>query len=237
MTIESASVRPYSVTFDALYLHHTLILGTDTVRAVDNGLTPDEKNELTRPDKRRTIAWINKLTSVYLFVFGFALMDVGAVYFFAHAGHRTLAAAGFILGLAVTAGFFWAHIRGGQIRREVRASSDRLTASGRLAYWSDVEPAVRSDLTRVARALKDLQERSGTAHDAKARKAVAAVFSQDLHRPNEKHLIIADSTADDSDSVAIRTRTLAAKAAWSGDVAKAEHLVLALEDAAAPAAV
>ncbi|GAA4034984.1 hypothetical protein GCM10023063_19100 [Arthrobacter methylotrophus] len=42
-----------------------------------------------------------------------------------------------------------------------------------------------------------------------------------------------DSAAEDSDPVAIRTRTLAAKAAWGRDVARAEHLVLELEDAAA----
>lgn len=232
MTTTSAAARPYSVTFDALYLYRALILGTDTVRAVDNGLTPDEMNELTRPDKRRTIAWIDKLTSVFVVAFGVIFMAVGAVYFFDHSGRSPLAAAGFILGLAATAGFFWAHIHGGQIRRETRASLGRLTASGKLACWSDVEPAVRSDLTRVARALEHLQEQSGTAHDSKAREAVDAVLNRNVHHPSSKHLLIAESSATDTDSSVIREGTLAAKATWGRDVARAEHLVQELEYAA-----
>jgi hypothetical protein len=78
-----------------------------------------------------------------------------------------------------------------------------------------------------------LQGEHGDVFDDRAREAAVAVLDQNLHRPNEKHLIIADSAADDADSVAIRSRTLEAKSKWTRDVANAEHLILVLEDAAA----
>ncbi|WP_354214956.1 hypothetical protein [Arthrobacter sp. UYCo732] len=232
MTTESAAARPYSVTFDALYLHYTLVLGTSTVRMVDNGLTADEMNELTRPDLRRTLAWINKLVSVVVFLIGVGLIISGGVFFVAEPDYRILTGAGFVLGLAMTAGFFWAHIRGGQIRREIKASFIRLTASGRVDVWSNLDRDLQTDLNRVAAVLRCLQKRGGSADDALAREVVAAVLRQNSNEPTKRQLAIAESTATDPASVKIREKTLAEQAAWRADVANAEYLVQELEKSA-----
>lgn len=58
------------------------------------------------------------------------------------------------------------------------------------------------------------------------------MLRRDVHQPSKSQREIADSSATDENSNKIRAIVTASNAKWRSDVALAEHLILALEEAA-----
>jgi hypothetical protein len=230
MTTSSATVRPYRVFVDALYLPDSPIVGSTTTKVIDGGLAHSELDEIRRPEVRSRLIWIDLSGSIWPFILDVFLLAIG---WFTFAAQPITGAATFLAGAGVIVAHIYAIRFGIRLRSETNDARGQLLAYGRIAYYSTQGGATLDQLSRIDKAIRALQARDGSAHDDKAREAVAAVLRQDKHEPTKRQLGIADSTANDADSIAIRTRALAAKAAWSGDVARAEHLVIALEDSAA----
>lgn len=228
MTTQCASARPYSVFFDLPTFFRGLVTIKDSATFINKGLEPGQIDSYKLDGNRgKTIAaciLTSMLVWAFLAIFALAefldslmLRDYVKL---AWVGGGVLAA---LIAITVSSRFI--------TRRKKAFDAAIADMDGKIAPVPK-GGGRRRDLWRIQEALDSLQPEHGTAYDDRAREAVAAVLNQNRHRPDEKHLIIADSTADDSDSVAIRARALAAKAAWGHDVAKAEHLILALEDAA-----
>jgi hypothetical protein len=228
MTTSSAPARPYSVFVEVPQFYSGLFALKDSETYIDKGLKPGQLDAFSAGDSRiKTIlACLN--TSMFLWMFPLAY---GAISTLSAAVSRDFSRLAWTLGLMAV----WIITVVVSSKYISRRQKSYYETTALLAEHLVPAPCDdrRDDLYRIQRALRTLQDKHGADFDDQAREAVAAVLDQNRHRPNEKHLIIADSAAEDSDSVAIRTRTLAAKAAWTGDVAKAEHFVLALEDAAA----
>jgi uncharacterized membrane protein (DUF485 family) len=228
MTTSSASARPYSVFVEVPRFYDGLFAMKDSETYVDRDVKPGQLDAFSAHDSR--FKTILACVSASMFLWMFPIM-YGMISVLSAAMSHDLPQLAWVLGL-ILAWVITVVVSKKYINRRQKSYDETTDAlAGHLV------PAPRdnrrADLWRIQDALATLQNEHGAEYDAQARDAVAAVLDQDAHRPNEKHLIIADSAAVDSDSVAIRTRTLAAKALWSGDVAKAEHFVLALEDAAA----
>jgi hypothetical protein len=235
MTTSNAPARLYSVFVDVPQFYNGLFALKDSETYVDKAVEPGQLDAYTANDSRIKTILACLSASMFLWIFPMAF---GVISVLSAVMSREFTRMAWVLGL-IAAWVITVVVSQRFITRRQK-SYDETT----FLLAERLVPAPRDDrerdLHRIQQALTALQAGHGSAYDNQAREAVAALLDQNLHRPNEKHLIIADSTADDADSVAIRTRALAAKAAWSGDVAKAEHLVLALEDAAAgkvPAAV
>jgi hypothetical protein len=228
MTTSSASARPYSVFVQVPRFYGGLITFKDEDSFVDRGLEPGQIDLYEDGGSRaKTVAAciLNSLLYWALPAFivlgylmsGLVKHDVAQIIWSTGAG---------VAGIC-------AYIASDWYINKRQKSFDETSA----LLAQHLVPAPRdgrsADLGRIQRALNTLQGEHGDVFDDRAREAAVAVLDQNLHRPNEKHLIIADSAADDADSVAIRSRTLEAKSKWTRDVANAEHLILVLEDAAA----
>lgn len=227
MTTHSASARPYSVFFEVPQFYSGLFALKDSETFVDKGTTPGQLDAYTANDSRIKAILACLSASMFLWMFP---MAVGTVEVLVAAASRDFTRLAWAVGL-IAAWVITVIVSKKYIARRQKFY-DETTA----LLAQHIAPAPRDerrdDLRRIQKALSALQDEHGAAYDDRAREAVVAVLDQNRHRPNEKHLIIAESTAVDPDSVAIRTQALEAKATWVGDVARAEHLVLVLETAA-----
>ncbi|MBG0738938.1 hypothetical protein IV500_05810 [Paeniglutamicibacter antarcticus] len=228
MTISSAIARPYSVFVEVPQFHGGLFALQDSETYIDRDVTPGQLDAFSTNDNRIKTILACLATSIFLGLFPMAF---GMISVLDALVEHNLIQLSWVLGL-ILAWVLTIVVSHKYISRRQK-SYDETTAALAQRLVPVPRDDRRGDLRRIQTALTTIQSGHGTAYDDRAREAVAAVLDQNLHRPHKKHLIIADSAARDSDSVAIRTRALAAKASWSGDVAKAEHLVLELEDAAA----
>jgi uncharacterized membrane protein (DUF485 family) len=228
MTTSSAPARPYSVFVDVPQFYTGLFALKDSKTYVDRGVKPGQLDAFTANENRiKTIlACVTSTMFLWMFPMAFGMISVLSAVM-SRDFTRLAWVAGLILAWVITV-----VVSNRYISRRQKSFDE---TSALLAQH--LVPAPRdgrsADLGRIQRALNTLQGEHGDVFDDRAREAAVAVLDQNLHRPNEKHLIIADSAADDADSVAIRSRTLEAKSKWTRDVANAEHLILVLEDAAA----
>lgn len=228
MTTSSASARPYSVFVDVPVIYSGLVTFKDEATFVDTALAPGQIDSYELLGSRAKIIAACILTSMLAWLFPTMFFLIETMRSLMHRDYVWLAWEAGIVAAVVVAIIVASRYIGRESKAVDAAIADM---KGRIA---DVPKGDRrEDLIRIQKALDVLQSEHGTAYDDRAREAVNAVLDQHRHQPDEKHLIIAESTADDADSVAIRARALAAKAAWGQDVARAEHLVLELEDAAA----
>lgn len=221
-------MRPYSVFVDVPGIFSGLIAVKTRTRFVDRALAPGQIQSYGLFESRVKTAAACFFASSIIWVLPIALLAIEGVTALARRDYSDLA---WVLGIFLA----WAAVA---ISSSRYLSRETKTAEAAVVNMKGLiapvpEDGTEQDLARIQTALNVLQPEHGTAFDDRARAAVAAVLDQNLHRPNEKHLIIAESTAVDADSTSIRKRTLEAKALWSRDVARAEHLVLELEDAAA----
>ncbi len=232
MTTDSAPARPYSVFIHVPVIFSGLLTIGVEETFVDRALKPGQVDSygLFRGRIKTIAACFFDSKLIWMFPAFLAVVETLKV--LSHHSDAGLPwTAGIILGLAV------AFIVSDRFVRRQKEAVDAAIADMEGLIASIPKDDRKRDLLRIQQALNVLQREHGTAFDGRAREAVAAVLDQNLRRPSDKHLIIADSTAVDADSASIRVRTLEEKAAWSRDVAWAEHLVLDLEDAAAGAKV
>lgn len=227
MTTKSASVRPYSVFFNVPHILKS-VFNFKIDRQYVNRSAPTEQLEAYKDGESRlkeVPAYI--LTSAPAWVF-----PIMATVIYAMDAIAERDSGRFIWVLAVDAVLILATVVSSRYLSRRQKHYDRITEGlgGQIVAAPCDHHA--HDLHRIQAALDKLQAAHGTAYDEQAREAVAAVLDQNVHQPSKKHLLIADSKAEDSSSKAIRIRTFEAKSQWSQDVAKAEHLVLGLEEAA-----
>jgi uncharacterized membrane protein (DUF485 family) len=235
MTTSSASARPYSVFVGVPQFYTGFFALKDDKTYIDKGAAPGLLDAYSAGNNR--FKTILACLSISMFFWAFPTA-AGAISLLSALVKRDYVQLAWVVGLILA----WVATVIVSSRYVTRRQKHYDATTALLAEHLVPAPRDdrRDDLYRIQKALNTLQAEHGPDYDDQAREAVAAVLEQNRHRPNEKHLLIADSAAEDPDSVTIRTRTLADKAAWTGDVAKAEHLVLVLEDAAAgkvPAAV
>ena len=223
MTISSGAARPYSVFIEVPRFYNGLFAFKGSETFVDKGANPSQLDGYSANESRIKTILACLADSMFLWIFPAAFAMISVI---SSVMSYDLARLAWELGL-LAAWIITVIVAHRYINRQQK-SYDETTK--RLA--GDLAPVPKGrerDLHRIQNALQTLQQDHGPAYDEQAQEAVSAVLVQDRHRPCEKHLIIADSTAVDPDSVAIRARALASKAAWGADVARAEHLILVLE--------
>lgn len=227
MTTKSASVCPYSVFVDVPQRCFGLISIKDDNQFVNRSVPANQFDAYNDGESRIKSSLASIFTSMLAWVIPFT---VTLVFTLDAIAERNITR--FIWVLAVDAGLILATVVSSRYLRRRQKHYDRITEGldGQIVTTPCDHHA--HDLHRIQAALDKLQAAHGTAYDEQAREAVAAVLDQNVHQPSQKHLLISESKAEDSSSKAIRIRTFEAKNQWSQDVAKAEHLVLGLEEAA-----
>jgi hypothetical protein len=229
MTTESTVLTPYRVFVHVPAFVTGLLFDGGTRPYVNVALGPEQLEASEFRGDRVKLLLSHAFTSILVW---FLVLFIGAVVFLP--AIATQDQTGTIAGVAWAV--FW--LSGGisgwvYIDSRAKATArlvDELTAQGLLFPLPG--DSRDYDLLRISKALMRLHGSHGSAYDARAREAVAAVIHQDRHRPEEKQLSIARSNASDAVSAAIRQRALEAEAAWGRDVANAEQLILELEEAA-----
>lgn len=226
MTTQSTPVHLYGVFVRVPRFFTGVVTFKDTETFIDKTLKPGQVDSYGLDERGPTSVAVCVFGSPFFWIFPLAFFTT---FLLESLAKRDFVMLAWVVGSAlVTAIACFASSR--HIRRRQMAFGAAIKDCGdRIAPVPSDNRLV--DLRRIERALVTLQQKHGSMYDDRAREAVAAVLEQDNHRPDEKHLIIARSTASDADSEAIRERTLEKESAWGRDVARAEHLILSLEEA------